>query len=235
MPHQPKPLVFFGASAFPEISEIVRDINRESLAYRIVGILDDNVSIHNTTIEHSPVLGPLTMAKDYEDALFVLGIGSYRARLVRYDIIKRLGIAPERYATLIHPAAKVYSSSSVGYGCIIYPGAVIFSNSTIENFVQVLANTVIGANNLICEGALITSLVTTTTHVVIGHYTHIGTGCCIGEYVKVGSGAQVAMGSLVLRDIPPGVFSLGNPPRFLDKVDVPLELLKKWNELSCPS
>ena len=224
-------LIFLGASAFPELSEIVRDINHVEPTYEIAGILDDNLSLHGTSVEGFSVLGPLEQVHKHEDALFVLGIGSYRTRLVRYEVLRRLNLPKERYATLIHPAAKIYSSATVGLGCIIHSGALVFNNSVLEDFVVVYPNTVIGAKNLICEGALITSMVTTTSKVIIGSYSHLGTASSVAEFVMIGPGAQVGMGTLVAKDVPPGVFCMGNPLRFLDRAEVPDELLERWKKL----
>ncbi len=226
-----QPLIFLGASAFPEISEIVRDINHVEPTYEIAGILDDNSSLHGSSVEGFPVLGPLEQVHQHEDATFVLCIGAYRTRLIRYQVLQRLNLSKERFATLIHPAAKIYSSATVGLGCIIHSGALIFNNSVLEDFVVVYPNTVIGARNLICEGALITSMVTTTSNVIIGSYSHLGTGSSVAESVRIGPGAQVGMGSLVLKDIPPGIFCIGNPLRFLDRAEVPDELLERWKTL----
>ena len=225
-------LIFLGASGFPETSEIVRDINLVDERYQIVGILDDNANLHGTLVEGYPVLGPLEQVHKYEQALAVFCIGSYRTRLVRYEIIQRLGLPRERFATLIHPAAKAYSSAKVGLGCIVHSGAVIFNGAVLEDFVMIYPNTVIGTKNLVCEGALVTSMVTTTTNVIIGSYSHIGTGSCVAEFVKIGPGAQVGLGSLVSTDIPPGVFCLGNPLRFLNKAEVPDPLLERWKQLT---
>ncbi len=225
-------LIFLGASAFPEIAEIVRDINHLEPTFEIAAILDDNSSLHGTSVEGCPVLGPLEQVHSYQDASFILGIGAYRTRLIRYQVLQRLNLSRERFATLVHPAAKIYSSATVGLGCIIHSGALIFNNSVLEDFVVVYPNTVIGARNLICEGALITSMVTTTSNVIIGSYSHVGTGSSVAEAVRIGPGAQVGMGSLVLKDIPPGVFCLGNPLRFLAKAEVPDELLERWKKLS---
>ena len=74
---------------------------------------------------------------------------------------------------------------------------------------------------------MVTSLVATTAGVTIGPYCHIGTHCCIGENVNIGAGAQIGMGSIVLNDVPPGVFCIGNPLRFIDRIEVPDELIKK--------
>lgn len=221
-------LIFFGATAFPEVAEIVRDINSKKMLYKIIGILDDNTSLHGLKLEGVPVLGPLKMAHDYQDALFVHAIGSYRTRIIRYEIINRIGIPDERYATLIHPSAKIYSSSSIGSGSIIHSGAVITNDTTIEPFSIILFNTVIGVRNIVGQGALIASLVTTATDVQIGPFSFIGTGSCVAEGVRVGPGAMIGMGSIVLRDVKPGVFQFGNPPRLLDKVEVPPELLNRW-------
>lgn len=226
-----KSLVVLGASAFGEVSEIIRDINQVEPTYDIIGILDDDENWHHKTVEGYPVLGPLNLAQEFEEAFFVLAVGSYRSRLARYDILQRLAIPNDRYATLIHPTAKVYSTSKVGYGCILFPGVVVFNDTTIEDFSMVLANSVIGVRNRLCEGAIVASLVSTSKEVVIGHYAHIGTGSCLSDDMKVGCGAQVAMGSLIFRDVPPGSFCFGNPQRFLDKVEVPEEIMEKWEEI----
>jgi sugar O-acyltransferase (sialic acid O-acetyltransferase NeuD family) len=225
-------LIFLGATAFPEIAEIARDVNRARPTYDLAGILDDNGQLHGTSVEGCPVLGPLEAVHDYPDALFVLGIGSYRTRLLRHEIIGRLGLPPERFETLLHPAAKVYASSSVGRGSILHAGAVVFNDTIVEDFVVVYPNSVIGARNRLCRHALITSLVTTTMDVMIGSCVHIGTASAIGEGVKIGPGARIAMGTTVLRDVPAGVFCMGNPPRFLARDEVPEDLLERWETLT---
>ena len=39
------------------------------------------------------------------------------------------------------------------------------------------------------------------------------------------------MGSLVLKNIKQGCFVLGNPPRVLDKIEVPETIIKEWETL----
>lgn len=225
-------LIFLGATPYPEIAEVVRDINKIKHTYRIRGILDDNPALHGKTIEDAKVLGPLDMATGYEDALFVLGIGSYRARMVRFDIISRLGIPHERYATLIHPAAKVYSSASVGRGCILYPGALVFADARVQDFVQVLPYSGVGTRSRVCEGALIAGFVSIISDAIIGPYTHIGTSSIVGEKRRIGAGAQVGMGCIILRDVPPGAFVFGNPPQVLRRDVVPPELMAMWDRIT---
>lgn len=223
-------LVFIGASAFPEIVELVRDINAENKIYEMRGILDDNVALHGTEVEGVPVLGPLSMTKDFSDVLFVFCIGSYRSRVLRHELLQRMGLPPERFATLIHPSAKIYASSSVGEGCIIHKGTVVVNNTVIEPFVIMAYNVVIGGNNLVGRGALIASHTTTNSGVRIGSYSFIGSGTVIAGEATVGPGAMLSAGSVVFRDIPPGVFQFGNPPKMLERIVVADDILQSWKE-----
>jgi len=228
-------LVVLGASALPEILEIIFDINAESDAcvhYEVLAALDDNPAFHHGSIEGVPIYGELSRWQRFAQAKFVMGIGSYRSRLIRHEILKRLSIPRERFVTLVHPSAKVYRSTSLGCGCIIWAGAVLANNSRVDDFVIVLANTVVGANNHICEGAMLASLVVTTSHVTIGHYCHIGAATAIVENVKIGPGSQVVMGSLVARDVPAGVICGGKPSRIVDDtVEVPQILMEAWAQI----
>lgn len=156
--------------------------------------------------------GPLNLENKFPSYVkFVFVIGSYKTRLIRNEILKKLKIPTNRFETLIHPTSKVYSSAKISNGVIIHAGSVIYNNSKIGPFVVIVANTIIGANNIIGEGALITSLVSTTSSVKIGSYRFIETSDLIGEIVEIGPGSLVSIGSFVHRSIKPGSFALSNP------------------------
>ena len=230
MSKSPTELVFLGATAFCEIAEIVRDINRIEPTYSISAILDDNQELHGTTVEGTPVVGPLEECGNFPDARFVMGIGSYKTRMVRHAIIERLALPEERYATLIHPTAKIYPTVEVGTGCIVQCGAVIAADTVLEPFAHVLFNSFVGVGNRICRGALLASLVSTAGGVTVGHYAHLGTTSAVAENRTIAAGAQVAMGSIVLRDVPPGAFVLGNPARRLRVEEVDKSIIRLWEK-----
>ena len=229
MKKETKKLVILGASAVSEISEIIRDINKIEEKYEVIGILDDNSELHNTEAAGIKVKGNLELVHSYPEYVsFVFGIGSYKTRIARFHILRKLGIPDSRFETLLHPSAKIYSSASIGYGCIIHEGTVIFNHTISEPFVVVVANTVIGVRNIVGRGALITSLVSSTQNVKIGNFSFIGTSTAIAENVEIGPGAMIGMGSVILQNVKPGMFVLGNPLKFLDKIDIPTEILKDW-------
>lgn len=226
-----QPLILWGLSPFREIYEIIKDINYIKPTYEVIGILDDNPATLGKVIDGIKVLGPIDLSCQNEDVKYVNCIGSHKTRIIKYEIIKRINLPKNRFETIIHPNAKVYSSAIIEQGCIIHKGAVIYNDTVLQSHTEILANSIIGAKNIIYEGAMITSLVATTAGVSIGPYCHIGTHSCIGENVKIGSGAQIGMGSVVLKDVPQGVFCMGNPLRFIDKIEVPNELNEKVEKL----
>lgn len=225
-----QPLIFLGASPFGEASEVVKDINAVKPKYRIIGILDDDPSTHKKKYNGTPVLGKVETCDRYPDAKFVMAIGSYRTRVTKFDILKKINLPSERYETLIHPAAKIYTNAKIGAGCIINKGVIVFNDAVVENFAVILANSIIGIRTRVCEGAMITTLVCVTADAVIGHYSHIGASTAIGEKVRIGPCAQIGMGSVIFKDVPPGVFCMGNLSKYvyLGKIKVPDALLDKW-------
>tara|TARA_R110001632_G_scaffold63318_2_gene151357 strand:+ start:10500 stop:11210 length:711 start_codon:yes stop_codon:yes gene_type:complete len=225
-------VIIGGSNAFWEISELIKDINSVKKMYKIVGVLDDNENLWGKKFENIYVDGPIEKAHTYNSSVkFVLAIGSFRTRIIRNEIIKKLNLIEERYITLIHPTAKVFSTSEVKNGCIIHYGSVIFNHTVVEPFSIISANCVIGVGNLIGKGALLGSNITTTTGVNIGSFSFIGSSTSIGEGIEIAPGAQVGMGSLVLKNIKTGCFVLGNPLRVLDKVEVADTIIEEWETI----
>lgn len=225
-------LVVLGASnAFWEVRELVSDINVRRERYRIVGVLDDDPTSWGRRLDGVPVSGPLEKALDFSDEVrFIFGIGSYRTRIIRREILERTGLADCRFETLIHPTAKIFSTASVGDGCIVHFGTVVFGGARLDSFAIVSAMSVIATNNLVGRGALIGSGVITADEAAIGCYAHVGQGVLIAEHREVGPGAQIGIGGVVMQDVKPGAFGLGSPLRFIDRVEVPAEILREWDD-----
>ena len=230
MSKTPTELVFLGATAFREIAEIARDINRIEPTYSIRAILDDDSQLHGTRFEGTPVAGPLDAHQRFPDARFVMGIGSYKTRLARHSIIERLGLPEHRYETLISPGAKIFPTAQIGPGCIVHYGAVISADTVLAPFVQVLSNSMIGVGNRLCRGALLASLVSTAGGVTVGHYAHLGAGSAVADGLTIAAGAQVAIGSVVLRDVPLGAFVLGNPAQVVRVKEVDDSIARLWGD-----
>jgi sugar O-acyltransferase (sialic acid O-acetyltransferase NeuD family) len=218
-----RPALVLGASAFPKIAEILAVFP----SLTVDGLLDDDPKFEGASVAGVSVRGPLSSLHEphFRNHALIFGIGSWRTRLARFDILRRLGVSRDRWVSLVHPAAQVSPTVRIGAGCIVYPGATVLPHTVIDDFVILSPQALIGDHNHLAEGALVAGNVTTTTGVRIGPYAHLGAGSCIGEGLRVGAGAQIGLGCVVLRDVPPGAFTLGNPGRIVDRVAVPDALL----------
>jgi len=222
------PLLFIGAGAFSEQVEIVCDINQEAPKYDVLGILDDDTALHGTQIGGVPVLGGMEAVREYGGTQLVMGIGTNRSRHTLAEVEARLDLPAERYETLIHPGAKVYSSATIGAGAIIHAGCVIGNGTEIGPLAKIIWNAVIGENNYIGRGTSICPNATTCAGVKIGAYSFVASAAAIADDTNVGPMARIGMGTMVTRDVAPGCFVFGNPPRIIEKEAVPVPLEQAW-------
>lgn len=219
-------LAFLGATAFPETQHIIRDLNRAEPRYEVIGLLDDNPALAGTRVAGVEVLGPLALARTLPaDVQCVFGIGSHRTRTIRHEILRRIGLPDDRYETIVHPAAHLLPDAVLGPGCIVHPGVIIGQESVLEGFNVVFPHSIVASRNVLGKYAMLTSLVSLTNGVRLGRGVFIGTTSAVAEGVTIGAGAMIGMGTLVHRDVPAGVTAMGNPMRFVHKMEVPPELL----------
>ena len=224
-----RPVVFLGAATgFHEIAEIIYDINRVKKCYELVAILDDNPEKHGKELGGVKISGNLELAHRWKEAFFVFGIGSVQNRMKRHEIIQRLNIPTERFLTLVHPNAKIYPDVKIGAGAIVHSGVVVGNGTEIGDFAITTFNTVIGPYCKIGRFVMVTTSVVCLTGVEIGAGAFIGAGSCLGEGIKIGPGAFIGMASALARNVEPGAYVLGNPPRTLYKVEVAAPLLADW-------
>jgi acetyltransferase-like isoleucine patch superfamily enzyme len=96
---------------------------------------------------------------------------------------------------------------------------------------MLMPNTVIGVESRVCEGAIVAGNVVTAADVLLGHCCYVAMGCVIKDHVSVGAGAQVGMGSIVIRDVPPGVMVFGNPPRIWLRRELDPQITEAWERV----
>jgi UDP-3-O-[3-hydroxymyristoyl] glucosamine N-acyltransferase len=101
----------------------------------------------------------------------------------------------------------------VGANTVIARGTVadtvIGDHVKLDDHVFVAHNVRIGARTLVVAGAVLCG------SSKIGEDCWIGASACVKEHVKIGDGAMVGMGAMVLKDVEPKSVVIGNPSRFL--------------------
>jgi len=215
-------IIFIGASnSFKEVYPIIKALNKLRPIYSVEGILDDNEDLKNKFLDGIPIIGTLDKAKQYDGYRFVFGIGSFKTRFQRKEILKRIGLPPERFITLIHPDASIDKSARIGFGAIIHPGVTICHDAVLEDFTITTFNVTIGPHAIIKKYAMVTTATIVLSDSTIGESAFIGVNSVIGENIEIGSSAAVVMGSVVFRNIPSGSIVQGNPAKVLISNSLP--------------
>lgn len=131
----------------------------------------------------------------------------------------------------IEPGAIIRDRVKIGDQAVIMMGAVINIGSEIGNGTMIDMNAVlgaratIGANCHIGAGAVIAGVLEppSATPVIIEDDVLVGANCVILEGVRVGKGAVVAAGSIVTKDVAPGMVVAGSPARVVKAKDAATE------------
>lgn len=176
------------------------------------GFVDDTPEKQRSGAYGHRVLPRSALAQMPDAAVLAVpgGPASYQGRRA---VIEGLGVAPERFANVIHPAARVAGIARLGHDVLVMAGAVITSNAVIGDHVCVLPNTVIHHDVTVGNFSLIGANVAVAGSVTIGENCYIGSGTNIKNGVRIGDRALVGLGSNVTRDVPPGTTVAGNPAR----------------------
>ncbi|GAA3110330.1 acetyltransferase [Streptosporangium carneum] len=209
-------LLIVGSGGFSrETAELVRAINDAGPAWRLLGFLDDDPAKRGTPVQGLPVLGPAEAVHDHPAAQVVVGIGSPRDNTARERVTGRLGLPPERYATLVHPTAVVSRSSTLGPGTVVGALTVLTASVTVGAHVAISPHVVLTHDDVVEDFVTFAAGVRVAGAVRIGACAYVGAGALIREGLTVGARSLVGMGAGVVKDVPPGEVWAGTPARFL--------------------
>lgn len=127
----------------------------------------------------------------------------------------------------IEPGALIRDMVTIGKNAVIMMGAVINIGAVVGEGSMVDMNAVIGARGILGKNvhlgacSVIAGVLEppSANPVIIEDDVLIGANSVILEGVRVGKGAVVAAGSVVTKNVPPGVVVAGSPARIIKKKD----------------
>jgi len=151
---------------------------------------------------------------DVEDICAIAAIGGARGsdRREFLELFRKSGF---KTPTLVHPAAVVSLSASIGENSHILAGAVIGSQAKIGEASIINTNASVDHECGLAAGVHIAPGVTLCGCVSVGENTFVGAGSVVLPRVKIGANSIIGAGSVVTRDIPDRVIAFGNPARII--------------------
>jgi acetyltransferase EpsM len=122
-----------------------------------------------------------------------------------------------RFATVVHPSARVSSRSSVGEGSIVSAGCVVGARSTLGRHVLLNRGALVGHHTRVGDFATIHPGANIAGACAIGESVYIGMGAVVIDHVSIGSHSIVGAGAVVVADLPERVKALGVPARIVEE------------------
>lgn len=206
----PRQLILLGAGGLAR--EVLAAARAQPGVWEPIGSLDDNPDRHGELIDGVPVLGPLDLARDHPAALVVC-IAAAKRPTARLELVRRLGISDDRWASVVHPAAVVPEGVEIGQGSVLLAGAVVTTPLRIGAHVVAMPHVLITHDNKIGDGVTLAGRASLGGAVRVGEGAYFGQGSSVREGVRIGAGAVIGMGAVVLEDVPAGQIWAGVPAR----------------------
>lgn len=207
----PIPIIVLGAIG--NCLDIAEAILANGDNFDLLGFLDDGLPQGQLTPLGVPVLGHLADVHKFPHAKVVNGIGSPANFRHKRAILQRLGLTSERFATVVHPSCVISPSATLGCGSVVLSNCSIGFGARIGDHVLVLQNSVIGHDASVGDESTLAAGVRLSGRVIVEEGCYLGCGACFREGVRVGAHSLIGMGSVVIRDVPLGGVSYGNPAR----------------------
>lgn len=183
--------------------------------WKLLGLLDDDPAKRGSRVHGVEIIGPAQAAYDHSDALVTTTVASPDDPMRRLSLTSRLSLPPERYATLVHPAAVIPESASLGPGCVVHAGTVLTADVALGAHVALMPAVILTHDDVVQDGVTFGAGARVAGGVTIERGAYIGSGALLREGLVVGAGAVVGMGAVLTRSVPAGEVWAGTPARRL--------------------
>lgn len=200
-----KPILILGARAFvPEVVDLLSEIPAFELKGFVENLEPERCA---SLLEGLPVYWIDELASLSATHWGVCSLGTTK----RSALIEQAAGHGLRFATVIHPGARISARSTVGEGSIVSPGVQVASHVRIGAHVRVNRGALVGHDTEIGDVATLGPGANIAGFCRIGAGSHIGIGAIMVDHISIGCGSVVAAGSVVTRDVPDHVMVAGAP------------------------
>ncbi len=197
-----------------EHARVVMEAIREAAGSReLLGFVDPEPCEETARRLGVPRLGGEDALERHHGMHGVLGFAALETRSSREEAVRRLDRLLEGWTTVVHPAAWVSHTATVGEGTVIMAGAVVQTGARIGLHCVINSGAIVEHDVLLGDHAHVAPGATLGGAVRIGALAYIGLGAAVRDHTSVGAGATVGMGAVVVRDVPPGARVMGVPAR----------------------
>jgi acetyltransferase EpsM len=187
-------------------------------SWQLKGFVDPEPCVDLVRMLRIPRLGSdaefISRVESEDERWVVLGIGAVRPSGRRRGIVETYQAAKNlKWAKVFHSAAWISPTARIEEGVVVFAGAVVNSGAHLG------VHSVVNTGAIIEHDVRVGAFVMVSPGVVIGggavleEGAFVGLGARIRDHVTVGVGATVAMGAVVVKDVPAGQAVEGIPAK----------------------
>lgn len=204
-------LIIVGAGGFGrEVLAWARQSLQFERAWTIKGFIDDNADALRGKNTPAPWLGTVQDHQPKPDEVFVCAMGIPAVKRRCMELLAARGAA---FTRLIHRTAVLGDNVVMEDGVILCPYTVVSANNRLGRGVAINFHSSVDHDANVDDWSQVNCHCDLTGAVEVGKEVFIGSSVAIIPGVRIGDGAYLGAGSVVLRDVPPGAKVFGVPAR----------------------
>jgi sugar O-acyltransferase (sialic acid O-acetyltransferase NeuD family) len=120
-----------------------------------------------------------------------------------------------RFATVIHPTARVPASAVISEGCILEPGAILSTNTQLGAHVRINRGATIGHDTSLGDYCTVQPGVNIAGKCCLGSGVYVGIGATVVDNLTIGNLTVIGAGAVVINDLPDKVLAVGVPAKII--------------------
>lgn len=202
-------LILVAASGLArEVIAVERTLDR----YGRIFLVDDDRRLWGATIDDVLVLGDLGHV-EARAADLVVCAGQGRVRREIVTRLAALGVAPDRYPTVIHPSVDIPVGCRVGGGSILLAQTVLTGAVRVGRHVVAMPHVTLTHEVVVEDYATLCAGSSLGGSVLVGEAAYVGMNASVRQGLEIGPEAVLGMGAVLVRSLPAGETWAGVPAR----------------------
>ena len=204
-----EPLLILGTRTLAvEVLDVVSDTEK----FEVAGFVENMDRARcDQPLEGLPVYWIDDIASMSRTHLAVCALGTTK----RFAYVAQAVALGFRFATVVHPSARISRNSKLGKGTIVSGGVIVATHTTVGEHVILNRGALIGHHTSIGDYCSIMPGSNIAGACAIGARCYIGMGAIVIDHTIVGEGSVVAAGAVVTKDLPARVKAVGVPARIV--------------------
>lgn len=181
----------------------------QAAGINVAAAYDDDSTKHGQMLLGIPIRGSLSDVEPSEKRAAVVALGDSG---LRRDVA---AFYPFDWRTVVHPAATVHDTVSLGAGTVVFANAIVQPNCRIGKHAIINTSASIDHDCSIGDFAHVAPGAVLAGGVTVGAHSLVGVGSCVAPGVTIGRHTMVGAGATVVRDLPDDVVAIGCPARIV--------------------